>query len=179
MTELSKSIKTIFLVFFLMMAGMGWSQQSNTSYKRRVLEASEVDLLFSYYNQDGQNAAVTGGEGTEELTDATSSIVLRMPMNEDDILTVDVGLSAYTSASSSNVNPLDGGVDVSPFDASSGESRRDVLAYINPTYEHSFPMTAIPFGASMAIFHPSTIMFRLDLVGVLPNCSMKRIRKSP
>ena len=139
MTKLSKSIKTIFLVFFffLMMAGMGWSQQSNTSYKRRVLEASEVDLLFSYYNQDGQNAAVTGGEGTEELTDATSSIVLRMPMNEDDILTVDVGLSAYTSASSSNVNPLDGGVDVSPFDASSGESRRDVLAYINPTYEHS------------------------------------------
>lgn len=96
-----------------------------------------MDLLFSYYSQDGQNAAVTGGEGTEELTDATSSIVLRMPMNEDDILTVDVGLSAYTSASSSNVNPLDGGLNVSPFDASSGESRKDLLAYINPSYQHS------------------------------------------
>ncbi|MEZ4809304.1 MAG: DUF3570 domain-containing protein [Allomuricauda sp.] len=115
----------------------GWAQQTDTSYKQRVLEASEIDVLFSYYNQDGTHAAVTGGEGTEDLTDATSSLVLRMPMNEDDILTVDVGLSAYTSASSSNINPLDGGNNVTPFDASSGESRSDVLAYINPSYQHS------------------------------------------
>ncbi|MCL6265184.1 DUF3570 domain-containing protein [Flagellimonas myxillae] len=115
-----------------------WSQQSNTSYTKRVLETSEIDALFSYYSQDGSNAAVTGGEGTEELTDATSSLVLRMPMNANDVLTVDVGLSAYTSASSSNVNPLDGNnLNTSPFDASSGESRKDLLAYINPSYQHS------------------------------------------
>lgn len=114
------------------------AQQNNTSYTKKVLEASELDVLFSYYSQDGQNAAVTGGEGTEELTDATSTLVLRMPLNADDVLTVDVGLSAYTSASSSNVNPLDGSnPNVSPFDASSGESRKDVLAYFNPTYQHS------------------------------------------
>ncbi len=125
-----------FAIFFLTV-GFGWSQQTDNSYAKRVLEASEIDVLFSYYDQDGQNAAVTGGEGTEELTDATSSLVLRMPMNENDVLTVDVGLSAYTSASSSNVNPLDGGFNVTPFDASSGESRKDVLAYINPSYQHS------------------------------------------
>ncbi|WP_350292407.1 DUF3570 domain-containing protein [uncultured Croceitalea sp.] len=114
------------------------AQQDNTSYTKKVLEASELDVLFSYYSQDGQNAAVTGGEGTEELTDATSTLVLRMPLNADDVLTVDVGLSAYTSASSSNVNPLDGSnPNVSPFDASSGESRKDLLAYFNPTYQHS------------------------------------------
>src|SRR6056297_173448 len=137
MTQLSISTKNLSVVLFFLIVSVSWAQQNATSYKRRVLEASEVDLLFSYYSQDGQNAAVTGGEGTEELTDATSSIVLRMPMNEDDILTVDVGLSAYTSASSSNVNPLDGGLNVSPFDASSGESRKDLLAYINPSYQHS------------------------------------------
>ena len=123
------------ICFFSILSG--WAQQTGTSYTKRVLEASEIDMLFSYYNQDGQNAAVTGGEGTEELTDATSSIVLRMPMNEDDVLTVDVGLSAYTSASSSNVNPLDGNNLATPFDASSGESRKDLLAYINPSYQHS------------------------------------------
>ena len=137
MTQLSRSVKSVFVILFFLITFIGWSQQADTSYKRRVLETSEIDLLFSYYNQDGQNAAVTGGEGTEELTDATSSIVLRMPMNEDDILTVDVGLSAYTSASSSNVNPLDGGLNVTPFDASSGESRKDMLVYINPSYQHS------------------------------------------
>ncbi|TMM53466.1 DUF3570 domain-containing protein [Maribacter algarum] len=117
---------------------MGFAQEE-TSYKKRVLEAAEIDLLFSYYGQDGQNAAVTGGEGTEELTDATSSIVVRIPIGEDDIITVDAGISAYTSASSSNVNPLDGDVNrnASPFSASSGASRQDVLAYFNPTYSHS------------------------------------------
>ncbi|MER3317771.1 MAG: DUF3570 domain-containing protein [Allomuricauda sp.] len=137
MRQIPSTTKLFFVIVFFLTVSVGWSQQNDTSYKRRVLEASEVDLLFSYYNQDGENAAVTGGEGTEELTDATSSIVLRMPMNEDDILTVDVGLSAYTSASSSNVNPLDGGLNATPFDASSGESRKDLLAYINPTYSHS------------------------------------------
>ncbi|WP_136468440.1 DUF3570 domain-containing protein [Flagellimonas onchidii] len=132
----SNNPKVLFFLFYLT-TFYGLAQQTNTSYAKRVLETTEIDMLFSYYSQDGQNAAVTGGEGTEELTDATSTIVLRMPMNEDDVLTVDVGLSAYTSASSSNVNPLDGNINPTPFDASSGESRKDLLAYINPSYQHS------------------------------------------
>jgi len=96
-----------------------------------------LETLFSYYSQDGPNAAVTGGEGTEELSDATSTIVLRMPLNDDDILTIDAGVSAYTSASSSNINPFDGQGPANAFDASSGASRSDVLAYFNPTYSHN------------------------------------------
>ena len=123
---------------FLLVNTMLIAQQSNTTYSKKVLETTEIDMLFSFYEQDGNNAAVTGGEGTEELTDATSSLVLRMPMNEDGVLTVDVGLSAYTSASSSNVNPLDGSnSNATPFDASSGESRKDLLAYINPSIQFS------------------------------------------
>ena len=128
-----------FLLFnFLLIAFAGFSQE-DTAYKKRVLEASEIDLLFSYYGQDGQNAAVTGGAGTEELTDATSSIVVRIPIGEDDIITVDAGISAYTSASSSNVNPFDGDANrnASPFSASSGASRQDVLAHFSPAYSHS------------------------------------------
>ncbi len=103
------------------------------------MESAEIDLLFSYYGQDGKNAAVTGGSGTEALTDATSAIVVSIPLNEDDVLTADVGISAYTSASSSNINPFDGDVNrtVSPFSASSGASRQDVLVHFNPSYAHS------------------------------------------
>jgi len=113
--------------------------QEDTSYKKRILESAEIDLLFSYYGQDGQNAAVTGGSGTEELTDATSALVVSIPLNDDDVLTADVGISAYTSASSSNINPLDADVNrtVSPFSASSGASRQDVLVHFNPSYAHS------------------------------------------
>ena len=129
----------LYLVFcFFLITFLGFSQD-DTTYQKRVLEATEINLLFSYYGQDGKNAAVTGGEGTEELTDATSSIVVKIPVNPDDVLTVDAGISAYTSASSSNVNPFDGDPNnnTSPFSASSGASRQDVLAYFNPSYQHS------------------------------------------
>lgn len=119
---------------------MGFSVYSqDTSYKKRVLETTEIDALFSYYGQDGNNAAVTGGDGSEKLTDVTSSLIVRLPMNEDDVLTLDIGISAYTSASSSNVNPLDGNPNdrVSPYIASSGASQSDQLVHINPTYQHS------------------------------------------
>ncbi len=138
--QLKNKVSTnIVAIFFFCFCFFSLAQDNDTSYKKRVLESTEIDLLFSYYDQEGQNAAVTGGEGTEELTDATSTIVVRIPLSEDEVLTVDAGISAYTSASSSNVNPFDGDINrlASPFSASSGASRQDVLAYFNPSYTHS------------------------------------------
>ncbi len=131
-------MKKIIAFLGILSCFFGFSQE-DTSYKKRVLESAEIDLLFSYYNQDGDNAAVTGGEGTEELTDAASSIVLKIPINEDDVLTVDTGISSYTSASSSNVNPFDGDINnaSSPFSASSGASKQDALVHFSPSYSHS------------------------------------------
>lgn len=132
------TLRRTFQVIFFLSFWVGEAQE-DTSYKKRVLEAAEIDLLFSYYRQDGDNAAVTGGEGTEKLNDATSSIVVKIPLNADDVLTADVGISAYTSASSSNVNPFDGDANrvINPFSASSGASRQDVLVHFNPSYQHS------------------------------------------
>ncbi len=112
-------------------------QDTPETYKKRVLESTEVDFLMSYYTQDGDNAAVTGGIGTEELTDLTPTIVVSIPLNDDDVLTIDAGISAYTSASSSNVNPFDGDAPADPFVASSGASRKDVLTTIIANYSHS------------------------------------------
>ena len=106
------------------------------AYKKRVLEAAELQILSSYYQQDGNNAAVTGGRGTEELTDAHPTVILALPLNDDDVLTASFGVSAYTSASSSNVDPFDAG-EPSPFQASSGASGSDVWINGTVTYAHS------------------------------------------
>lgn len=106
-------------------------------YKKRVLESTELDLIASYYEQDGKNAAVTGGIGTEELTDAAGSIVVSIPLSDDEILTLDAGISAYTSASSSNVNPFDGNTSADPFVASTGASRTDTWLNFRANYSHS------------------------------------------
>lgn len=127
------------LVAFLMW-GFGHAQQNmNTanSYKKRVLETTEVDFLSSYYSQDGDNAAVSGGRGTEELTDVTGTIIISVPLSDDDVLIIDAGVSAYTSASSSNVDPFDGDERADSFVASSGASRSDVWTNLSGTYTHS------------------------------------------
>lgn len=127
-------------LFFSILIFLGYLVNGqDTSYKKRVLETTEIDALFSYYGQDGNNAAVTGGDGSEELTDVTSSLIVRLPMNADDVLTLDFGISAYSSASSSNVNPLDGNPNdrVSPYIASSGASQSDQLVHVSPNYQHS------------------------------------------
>ncbi len=113
------------------------AQDSVKTYKKRVLETTEVDFLTSYYSQDGDNAAVSGGLGTEDLTDFTGTFVVAIPLNDDDVLTIDAGVSAYTSASSSNVDPFDGGKPADPFVASSGASSSDTWTNLTGSYSHS------------------------------------------
>ncbi|CAI8221253.1 MAG: Uncharacterised protein [Formosa sp. Hel1_33_131] len=155
--NIQNEMKNLVVLFTIFWIGCIHAQQDSTLvYKKRVLETTEVDFLNSYYAQEGSNAAVTGGIGTEKLTDITSAIVVSIPMNDDDILTVDVGISAYTSASSSNGNPFDisgasgedddddddgraaaGVVIGSPWVASSGASASDVWGSLNIDYSHS------------------------------------------
>ncbi|WP_340063648.1 DUF3570 domain-containing protein [Ascidiimonas aurantiaca] len=129
--------KHMFFLCFMGSLCMVWAQETNTSYKQKVLETAEIDLLFSYYEQDGVHAAVTGGEGSEELTDVTPTIIVSVPLSDDHVLTFDTGISAYTSASSSNINPFDGTNRADPFIESSGASRSDVWAYFNPSLSYS------------------------------------------
>ncbi len=125
----------LFSLIFLCSVVIGHSQDSTATYKKRVLETIEIDFITSYYSQDGDNAAVTGGLGTEELTDIAGSIVVSIPLNDDDVLSIDAGVSAYTSASSSNVDPFDGDPPYDPFVASSGESSSDL--WVNGTFGYS------------------------------------------
>jgi len=131
-----KKIILIFCVFAFAKSYSQATQDSTKVYKKRVLETTEVDFLTSYYSQDGDNAAVSGGIGTEELTDITGTFVVSIPFNDDDVLTIDAGVSAYTSASSSNVGPFDNGT-ADPFQASSGASSSDLWVNLTGSYSHS------------------------------------------
>lgn len=118
---------------------------STIQYKKRVLDSSEIAILGSYYMQDGSNAAVTGGIGTEELNNFATNINISVPLNDDDILSIDGTISAYTSASSSNLNPFPdeedrGGttnITGSPWVAATGASRHDVWLSGKVGYSHS------------------------------------------
>lgn len=137
---------TILLFAVLFSANLFAQKDSTVVYKKRVLESTEVDILSSYFNQNGDNASVTGGIGNEDLTDVTTTIIVSIPLNDDDVLTIDAGISAYSSASSSNLNPFDtSGASSSsnknmigtPWSASSGASQSDVWSNFVGSYSHS------------------------------------------
>ena len=130
-------MKIKILSLFIIISVTAIAQDKEPVFKKRVLESTEVDFLASYYNQDGSRSAVSGGLGSEKLTDVASNIVIAMPLNDDDVLTVDLGISAYTSASSSNINPYDSGSKPTPWQASSGASKSDQLVSAVVNYSHS------------------------------------------
>ena len=132
----SKYIILLCPLLFSFASNAQQTQDTTKVYKKRVLESKEVDILTSYYGQSGENAAVSGGIGTEELTDFTVTYILSIPLNDDDVLTIDAGISAYTSASSSNVDPFDDG-PADAFQASTGASSSDAWVNLNASYSHS------------------------------------------
>jgi hypothetical protein len=131
-----KKALTILLLSIVFLTNGQQKDSTAVGFKKRVLETTEVDFLFSYYKQDGIHSAVSGGSGTENLTDITAAIVVAMPLSDDEVLTADIGISAYTSASSSNINPFDSNTP-SPWQSSSGASESDQLTSLALSYSAS------------------------------------------
>ena len=67
-------------------------------------EAVEVNFLFTYYEQEGNHSAVTGGIGTEELRDIASKIIVNVPLDSVTSLAINTGLSFYSSASTDRID---------------------------------------------------------------------------
>ncbi|MDB5242672.1 MAG: hypothetical protein JWP57_3297 [Spirosoma sp.] len=88
----------------------GYAQQEKTSYETRKLKVKEVNLVSSYYQQDGNKSAVTGGIGTEKLSDYAQSIDLVLKATDQrhrqHTLAFDLNIDHYTSASSDRIDPL-------------------------------------------------------------------------
>lgn len=83
--------------------------QENTSNEQpKKLTFDEANLVSSYYKQDGNNSAVTGGIGTEKLTDISNTIDVTMvkydKKDRKNKFGFSVGIDHYTSASSDMID---------------------------------------------------------------------------
>lgn len=83
------------------------AQSDSTS--NRKLKIDEVNFITSYYHQDGNNSAVTGGIGSEKLDDFGNSIDLQLSRfdkkNNKHTFGVELGIDVYSSASSDKIDP--------------------------------------------------------------------------
>ncbi len=77
------------------------AQNDGTADNRKT----EIDFLFSYYEQSGNNSAVSGGRGTEELHDYSGILIVNISIKKNKNLRIENGISYFTSASYDNINP--------------------------------------------------------------------------
>ncbi|MHB1178658.1 MAG: DUF3570 domain-containing protein [Daejeonella sp.] len=82
---------------------------SDTTYKSNQLKIDEINLISSYYQQNGNHSAVTGGVGTEKLFDFANVIDLKVSRYDKKyrkhIFIGELGIDTYTSASSDKIDP--------------------------------------------------------------------------
>ena len=85
------------------------STADHPAYKSRKLTFEEANFVSSYYQQNGNNSAVTGGVGTEKLTDYSNSFEVRLQKfdkrNRKHSFDIELGVDHYTSASSDKIDP--------------------------------------------------------------------------
>ena len=67
---------------------------------------TEVDILGSYYQQNGNHSAVEGGLGSQHLTDVAPTILLNVPLDSTTRLAANVGIDYYASASSDKIDQI-------------------------------------------------------------------------
>lgn len=131
----------------------------DTGFTTRKLKFEEANFISSYYHQDGNRSAVTGGLGTEKLTDVANVFDLKLSgydlKNRKHSLTFEAGVDTYTSASSDMIDAK----------ANSSASSHDVRFYpsvawtvenekkgtnfgLNTSYSHEFDYTSFGIGSS-------------------------------
>jgi hypothetical protein len=103
---------TILCLYFLLTKAWGQSlntqstdtQNANDPVSEDQSATVDINFLFGYYNQDGNHSAVTGGIGTEELTDHDFRFLINIPLDSVRWLNIDAGFNYYSSASTDNID---------------------------------------------------------------------------
>ena len=107
------------------------------NYQERKLKLEEVNFVSGYYQQDGNHSGVTGGIGTEKLTDFANTLDLRISKTNKKgnihQLFMEIGVDIYTSASSANIRLPSPGFE------STGPSHQDTRIYPSLTYSVENP----------------------------------------
>ncbi|WP_428327375.1 DUF3570 domain-containing protein [Mucilaginibacter sp.] len=83
-------------------------KQDSTHYNPRKFHLDEIDFVSSYYSQTGNHSAVTGGIGTEKVTDLANGLTLNFVKTDrnqnKNTLTVGLGFDYHTAASQAYVS---------------------------------------------------------------------------
>ena len=117
------------------------------AYEKRKLKVDEINFVTSYYHQEGDKSAVTGGIGTEKLTDYANNFDLKMSKydlkSRQHTFTLDFNIDYYTSASSDNID-----LSYNQGATRTGASYSDIHIYPSLSWSMKDPKSRVTKGLS-------------------------------
>ncbi|MDE3253431.1 MAG: DUF3570 domain-containing protein [Bacteroidota bacterium] len=137
---------TVIGLYLGILAAFSQTSTTDTGFKSRKLTFDEANFISSYYTQNGNNAAVTGGIGSEKLNDISNSIEIKLHnwdrKKRKHTYDLELGVDHYTSASS----------DMIDLKANSSASHADTRVYpsANWTMENEQKGSSIGAGGSIS-----------------------------
>jgi hypothetical protein len=121
--------------------------KDTTNYQSRKLKLDEVNFVSAYYHQNGNHSAVTGGIGTENLTDFANTLDVQLSKltnnGHKNTFLFELGVDHYTSASSDKIDP----------NSISSASRQDTRVYPSLNWTNSNEKTGNAFGFTGSYSH--------------------------
>lgn len=100
---------TVIGMYLSILQAFSQEAADTAAYKPRKLTVDEINFVSGYYSQGGNHSAVTGGTGTEALTDIANTFELRLfrydARGRKHSLGFELGIDHYTSASSDKIDP--------------------------------------------------------------------------
>lgn len=143
---MKKLILTAGLLSFFWSAALKAQNTPEDADKKsqKKLTFEEANFVTSYYTQTGNNAAVTGGIGSEKLTDIGGSFNFTFSLldkkQRKNSFNVDLAFEKYTSASSDKIDP----------ETVSSASRTDEHFYPSLVWSRKNEKTGNTFGLNAA-----------------------------
>ncbi|HEX5023950.1 MAG TPA: hypothetical protein VFV68_01705, partial [Agriterribacter sp.] len=106
MRRICLTLVGIYLMF--LSAFSQFSKRPDSVYETKPLRLDEINLVSSYYSQEGNHSAVTGGIGDEHVVDLSNGIEIKFVGwdigHHKHTLGVDFGIDHHTAASSAYVS---------------------------------------------------------------------------
>ena len=84
------------------------------------------DLLSNYYTQDGQRSAVNGGRGSQRLDYFSQGVIMRLPVGDSSMISLNGGVDHYTSASLLQIDKYPTAASTGTSNVSGDETRTHV-----------------------------------------------------
>jgi hypothetical protein len=140
-------MKRVFLTaagLFALLHSHAQVSNDSTGFKSRKLKLEEINLVSSYYSQNGNNAAVTGGLGSEKLNDIANVFDIKLTKYDKKLrkhtFGAEIGIDHYTSASSDKID----------LKANSSTSHADTRFYPGINWSVENEKKGITFGAGLS-----------------------------